>query len=121
MKKHALGVLEYSRVLDVLADRATSALGAARIRATEPRRDIEWMEGEQRGVVATRAVVPSDNGWHPEPIPDLAVPLARLRALGSSWNGDELTRGAVLLRSSRITKETLSGTGAGVLVRAGLS
>ena len=118
MNKHALGVLEYSRVLDVLADRATSALGAARIRALEPRRDIEWMEAEQRRVVAMRAVVTSDEGWHPAPIPDLAVSLARLRALGSSWTGDELGRGAVLLRSSRITKETLGGTGANAVVNA---
>ena len=118
MNKHALGVLEYSRVLDVLADRATSALGAARIRALEPRRDIEWMETEQRRVVAMRAVVTSESGWHPEPIPDLTVSLARLRALGSSWTGDELGRGAQLLRSSRITKEALGGTGAGAVVSA---
>ncbi|HEV7705535.1 MAG TPA: endonuclease MutS2 [Gemmatimonadaceae bacterium] len=118
MNKHALGVLEYSRVLDVLADRATSALGAARIRALEPRRDIDWMETEQRRIVAMRAVVTSENGWHPEPIPDLTVSLARLRALGSLWTGDELTRGAQLLRSSRITKEALGGTGAGAVVSA---
>ncbi|HMI58552.1 MAG TPA: endonuclease MutS2 [Gemmatimonadaceae bacterium] len=118
MNKHALGVLEYSRVLDVLADRATSALGAARIRALEPRRDIEWMETEQRRVVAMRAVVTSEDGWHPQPIPDLTVSLARLRALGSSWTGDELTRGAQLLRSSRVTKEALGGTGAGAVVSA---
>jgi DNA mismatch repair protein MutS2 len=118
MNKHALGVLEYSRVLDVLADRATSALGAARVRALEPRRDIEWMETEQRRVVAMRAVVTSENGWHPEPIPDLTVSLARLRALGSSWTGDELGRGAQLLRSSRITKEALGGPGAGAVVSA---
>ena len=79
MNTHALGVRAYSRVLDVLADRATSALGAARIRQLEPRRDIEWMETEQRRVVAMRAVVTSDDGWHPEPIPDLAV------SLGSDW------------------------------------
>ena len=118
MNKHALGVLEYSRVLDVLADWATSALGAAHIRALEPRRDIEWMETEQRRVVATRAVVTSDSGWHPEPIPDLAVSLARLRVLGSSWSGDELGRGAILLRSSRLTKEALGGTEAGAVVSA---
>lgn len=118
MNKHALGVLEYSRVLDVLADRATSALGAARVRALEPRRDIEWMETEQRRVVAMRAVVTSENGWHPEPIPDLTASLARLRALGSSWTGDELGRGAQLLRSSRITKEGLGGTGASAVVSA---
>src|SRR4051812_48576096 len=118
MNKHALGVLEYSRVLDVLADRATSALGAARIRALEPRRDIEWMETEQRRVVAMRAVVSSDDGWHPEPIPDLSVSLARLRAIGSSWTGEELTRGAQLLRSSRRTRESLGGTGTSAVVSA---
>jgi DNA mismatch repair protein MutS2 len=118
MNKHALGVLEYSRVLDVLADRATSALGAARIRALEPRRDIEWMELEQRRVVAMRAVVTSDDGWHPEPIPDLSVPLARLRAIGSAWTGEELGRGALLLRSSRRTREALSSSGLNAVVNA---
>ncbi|MEP7065765.1 MAG: MutS2/Smr-associated SH3 domain-containing protein, partial [Gemmatimonadota bacterium] len=118
MNKHALGVLEYSRVLDVLADRATSALGAARIRTMEPRQDLEWMQSEQRRVVATRAVVNAENGWHPEPIPDLTVSLARLRAIGSSWTGDELVRGAQLLRSSRRTKEALGGTGASAVVSA---
>jgi len=118
MNRHALGVLEYSRVLDVLADRATSALGAARIRQLEPRRDIEWMETEQRRVVAMRAIVGSENGWHPEPIPDLSVSLARLRAIGSSWTGEELGRGAQLLRSSRRTKEALGGSGASAVVSA---
>ena len=118
MNKHALGVLEFSRVLDVLADRATSALGAARIRAMEPRRDIEWMEMEQRRVAAMRSVLTSDDGWHPEPIPDLSVSLARLRALGSSWTGEELGRGAQLLRSSRRTKEALGGTGTSAVVSA---
>lgn len=118
MNRHALGVLEYSRVLDVLADRATSALGAARIRALEPRRDVEWMETEQRRVVAMRAIVGSENGWHPEPIPDLSVSLARLRAIGSSWTGEELGRGAQLLRSSRRTKEALGGSSASAVVSA---
>src|SRR5256885_9032245 len=118
MNNPALGVLEYSRVLDVLADRATSALGAARIRAMEPRRDIEWMETEQRRVVATRAVVGSEAGWHPEPIPDLSASLARLRVVGSSWTGEELGRGAQLLRSSRRTKDALGGTAASAAVSA---
>ena len=118
MNRHALGVLEYSRVLDVLAERATSALGAARIRAMEPRRDSEWMQTEQRRVVAMRAIVTSENGWHPEPIPDLSVSLARLRAIGSSWTGDELGRGAQLLRSSRRTKEALGGSGTSAVVSA---
>ncbi len=118
MNKHALGVLEYSRVLDVLAERATSALGAARIRSLEPRRDIAWMETEQRRVVAMRAVLGTENGFHPEPIPDLTISLGRLRAIGSSWTGEELSRGAQLLRSSRRTRETLGGTGNSAVVTA---
>ena len=105
-------------MLDVLADIATSALGAARIRGLEPRRDMEWMDVEQRRVVAMRALVTSDDGYHPEPIPDLTVSLARLRAEGSSWTGDELVRGAQLLRSSRLTREALGGAGAGAVVSA---
>ena len=118
MNRHALGVLEFSRVLDVLADRATSTLGAARARALEPRRDIEWMEVEQRRVVAMRALVIADDAYHPEPIPDLTVSLARLRAEGSSWSGEELGRGAQLLRSSRLTRDALGGAGAGAVVSA---
>jgi len=118
MNKHALGVLEFSRVLDVLAERATSTLGAARIRSLGPHRDIEWMDIEQRRVVAMRAVVTSDDGYHPEPIPDLTVSLARLRAEGSSWTGDELIRGAQLLRSSRLTRDALGGAGKAAVVTA---
>ena len=105
-------------MLDVLADRATSTLGAARVRALEPRRDIEWMDTEQRRVVAMRALVTADDGYHPEPIPDLTVSLARLRAEGSSWSGEELGRGAQLLRSSRLTRDALGGVGAGAMVSA---
>jgi DNA mismatch repair protein MutS2 len=118
MNTHALAVLEYSRVLDVLAERATSQLGAARIREMRPRQDIAWMETEQQRVVAMRAIVASEDGFHPEPIPDLTMPLARLRAAGSSWSGEELGRGAQLLRSSRLTKEALGGTRAGAVVNA---
>ena len=57
-------------------------------------------------------------GGHPEPIPDLTVSLARLRAIGSSWTGDELSRGAQLLRSSRRTKDALGGTRHGAVVSA---
>lgn len=108
MNSHALNVLEYPRVLAVVADRATSTLGASRLRALTPSADIPWLEGEHRHVAAVRALVASEGGWSPEPTPDLTEPLARLRIVGTVWSGQELGQGATLLRSSRRTRDALS-------------
>ena len=105
---HALSVLEYPRALAVVAERATSTLGAARLRALQPSADIPWLEGEHRRVAAVRALVASEAGWAPEPTPDLTEPLARLRIVGTVWSGPELTAGATLLRSSRRTRDALT-------------
>jgi len=104
---HALGVLELPRVLDLVAQRATSDLGAARIRRASTSPDRSWIEREQTRIVAVRALITSDDPWSPEPIPDLTSALARLRIEGTSWSGAELLSGAVLLASSRRTRDAL--------------
>jgi len=104
---HALGVLELPRVLELVAQRATSSLGAARIRSASPSPDRSWVEREQTRVVAVRALLTSDDPWSPEPIPDLTSALARLRIEGTSWSGLELLSGALLLASSRRTRGAL--------------
>ena len=40
-----------------------------------------------------RAALHGDEPWRPEPIPDLTEPLARLRVVGSLWNGARADRG----------------------------
>lgn len=107
MNSHALSVIEYPRVLQLVADRASSGLGAARLRELSPRTDREWIERELARVWAMRALIEGDEGWRPEPIPDLADPLARLRVAGAPWTGPELLGGLVLLRSSRRTRAAL--------------
>jgi DNA mismatch repair protein MutS2 len=107
MNSHALAVLEYPRVLAVVAERATSTLGARRIRALQPQTDLPWLAAEHRRVAATRALVESESGWAPEPVPDLTEPLARLRVAGTTWSAPELLMGAILLRSSRRTRDAL--------------
>jgi DNA mismatch repair protein MutS2 len=107
MNRHALGVLEFPRVLELVASRATSAVGAARVRASEPRADRAWVEREHARVAAVRALVADEGGWAPEPVPDLVEALARLRIAGVAWTGVELLAGATLLRSSRRTREVL--------------
>src|SRR5581483_7149428 len=92
---HALGVLELPRVLELVAQRATSSLGAARIRSALPRPEREWVEREQSRLVGVRALMSADDPWSPEPIPDLTAALTRLRIEGTSWSGTELLSGAV--------------------------
>jgi DNA mismatch repair protein MutS2 len=107
MNSHALGVLEFPRVLELVAARASSEVGARRVRALTPRGERAWVEREHARVTAVRALVADEGGWAPEPVPDLDEPLARLRIAGVAWTGVELLAGATLLRSSRRTREAL--------------
>jgi DNA mismatch repair protein MutS2 len=118
MNSHALSVLEFPRVVAVVAERASSSLGAARVRALQPRTDRAWLEAEHRRVAAMRALVASEIGWSAEPIPDLTEALARLRIEGTSWSGPELLGGATLLRSSRRTRDQLTDARRPALVTA---
>ncbi|HEX6965893.1 MAG TPA: endonuclease MutS2 [Gemmatimonadaceae bacterium] len=111
MNPHALQVLAFPEVLHLAADRASSALGAARVRALEPSTDRTWVESELARVAAMRALMGRDDGWHQEPIPDLTQALARLRMIGSRWSPEELLGGAQLLRSSRLTRSAILGDG----------
>ncbi|MGH7689868.1 MAG: endonuclease MutS2, partial [Gemmatimonadaceae bacterium] len=107
MNAHALAVLEFSRVLHLVAERAASSLGAERVRALTPRTDRAWLDVEHARVSAMRAMRGGDHPWYPEPLPDVTAALARLRVAGSRWTGDELRQGGQLLRSSRLTREAL--------------
>jgi len=107
MNAHALGILEYSRLLAHVAGHASSAPGAAAVRALVPRTDREWIEAEHARVAALRSLILSELGWPTEAIPDLGEALKRLRIPGLTWTAHELLQGATLLRSSRRTREAL--------------
>ncbi len=107
MNAHALAVLEFSRVLDLVAQRAASTLGAERVRALTPGTDRAWLEAEHGRVAAVRAMREGDHPWHPEPLPDVTAALGRLRVAGSRWTAEELRQGGQLLRSARLTREAL--------------
>lgn len=107
MNAHALSVLQFQAVLDVVAGYASSALGAARVRALEPLDTIARAERELARVAAMRALVASDEGWQAYPIPDVDAALARLRIEGTRLDGRELRHAGTLLRSSRLTAEAL--------------
>ena len=121
MNAHALGILEYPRLLDVVAGFAASARGAARVRALVPRAELRWLETEHRRVAAVRGLLGGDLPWHPEPVPELEAALQRLRVVGIMWTSPELLAGAVLLRSSRRTREALRDERRPAVLRAVLA
>ena len=121
MNVHALGILEFPRLLALVAERAASTPGANHVRALAPRADIEWIEAEHRRVSAVRALLAGELAWNPEPVPELQAALQRLRVVGSIWSSEELNAGRVLLRSARRTKDALTDDRRPAVVRAVLS
>jgi DNA mismatch repair protein MutS2 len=121
MNAHALGILEYPRLLDLVAGFASSEPGADRVRALVPRAELPWLETEHRRIAAVRGLLGGDLPWHPEPVPALDDALQRLRVSGIMWSSHELLGGAVLLRSSRRTREALRDERRAAVLRAVLA
>jgi DNA mismatch repair protein MutS2 len=108
MNTHALAVLEFARVRELVAERAATSAGAATVRGLEPRSEPEWLELEHARVTAMRSLVEAEGGWRSEPIPDIMTGLERLRVMGASMQVNELAAIGQLLASSRLTRTALS-------------
>ncbi|MEO7043609.1 MAG: hypothetical protein ABI035_15210, partial [Gemmatimonadaceae bacterium] len=107
MNNHALAVLEFPRVLDVVAERATSAEGVERIRRLRPTTDKGWIEREQARVFAVRSLIASEARWAPYAIPAARPALERLRVENATLATDGFALLRALLRSSRMTLDSL--------------
>ena len=101
MNLHGLSVVEFPAVLEVVAGRASSMLGADRVRASSPSTDRTWIQAEHERVQAMRSLMTGEPRWDPEPIPDVRVAAGRLRVEGTSLDAASLLSVAILLRSSR--------------------
>ena len=106
--RHALHVLEFARVLDVVAGFASSGAGAGRVRSLAPLTNVDAVSSEHARVESMRGLVTSDDGWPLQPIPDLTAALERLRIAGTAWTGLELRAALVLLTSSRLAHRSLT-------------
>ncbi|MFN8877536.1 MAG: endonuclease MutS2, partial [Gemmatimonadota bacterium] len=107
MNRHALQVLEFDRVLGLVADRASSAPGAARVRALQPVVERDLAERELARVAAMRALVEAESPFRLEPIPDCGAALTRLGIPGSVLEARALLDVGILLRSSRLVRAAL--------------
>jgi DNA mismatch repair protein MutS2 len=105
---HALEVLEFERVLDRVARRASSELGRERVRSLRPRADREWIGRELARVGAAvrfRALRPD---FALGPLPDVRASLAQLGTEGSVLEPVQLHALGVLLGTSRLLAAELS-------------
>jgi DNA mismatch repair protein MutS2 len=111
MNAHALKVLEFEEALDVVARHASSALGAAAVRALRPVVTAARVEDELLRVEEMSTLVVREAGWPAPSIPDLRQSLERLRIPGSVWDAGWLRDARTLLTSSRVARGALVGVG----------
>jgi DNA mismatch repair protein MutS2 len=108
MNSHALAILEFPRVLALVADRAQSGLGAERVRALAPVTDLDEIRAEHRRVGAVRSLLSAEEPWRPENIPDARSALARLAVANASLSAADFIPIAGLIGVSRRTRDALT-------------
>ncbi|MDQ6689356.1 MAG: endonuclease MutS2 [Gemmatimonadota bacterium] len=121
MNSHALNVIEFLRTLALIAERATSPLGAERVGELRPVTDREAIEREQARVEAVRSLISAEEAWSLYGVPDARAALTRLKVERASLTGPELLVLAKLQRSSRLTRESLRAERASAIVTAVLT
>jgi len=114
MSGHALEVLEFGRVLERVARRASSELGRERVRALRPRSERDEVVRELARVAATLRFQEERPDWGLGPVPDVREPLQRLSAAGVVFEPLELHRVGELLSTSRLLRLELLQRGVSV-------
>ena len=109
MNSHALNVIEFPRTLALISERAGSPLGAERVRELRPLTDRDEIEREHARVAAVRSLLTADEPWTLDGVPDARSALTRLRVERSTLGAPDLLILGALLRSSRLTRESLRG------------
>ena len=97
----ALAAIEFPAALDLVAQHAVSALGAARVRALRPAVDAWLVAHELERVQQFASRLEALDDLAPEPFPDVAPSLARLRLEGAVLEGRELAQLGLVLTAAR--------------------
>jgi len=107
MSRHALEVLEFERVLQRIAGRASSSLGRERTLSLCPRAERTAVVHEIGRVESVVRFVEERPEWAPGPVPDVREALARLAVPGAALEPSDLHGVGVLLGSSRLLRKEL--------------
>ena len=109
MSRHALEVLEFPKVLERVAERASCESARMRIRAARPGTDVASLRRELLRVGAVMRFSEEKQGWGLPPIPEAAGPLRLLAADGAVLEATQLHALGVLLSASRQLGSELDG------------
>jgi len=115
VNSHALNVIEFPRTLALISERATSPLGAERVRELRPVTDRDAIEREHSRIAAVRSLISGEEPWQLHGVPDARSALTRLKLEGASLAATDLLVVGALLRSSRLTRESLRGSASPVV------
>ncbi|MGH7501375.1 MAG: endonuclease MutS2 [Longimicrobiales bacterium] len=107
MNRHALAVLQFSQTLELVASHAASELGGVAVRSLTPSDSLAWIGDELKRVDQMIGLVLRAEDWAVATLPDLREALRTLALEGSVWDGPTLRDAALLLRTSRLTRETV--------------
>lgn len=120
MNRHALEVLEFPRVLERVASRASSPMGREAVLALSPSVDAHDVRRELARVSETMRFMADREEWAPPAIPDARAGLRRLGIEGSVLEGRELAALGTLLASARLLREGFGREGKSYLLLSGL-
>ena len=109
MNEHALTVLDFQRVLEQVAGRATSEAGRAAVLSLRPHKDREWVDRELTRVSETEAFLETRQPWSLPEIPNCVALFERLAVDGSVLEGAELYAVGVALVSGGQLADALDG------------
>jgi DNA mismatch repair protein MutS2 len=107
---HAWTVLELGQVLDWIASRAVSELGADRVRTLVPKTAVDLARLELETVEELRRILERDPGWSLGAIPDLREGLSALGIEGSVLEAPSLIAFGELLYTSRVARRDLESS-----------
>ena len=111
MSGHALEVLEFGRVLETVARRASSELGRERVLALTPRGDREEIVRELARVGSVMRFLEERPDWGLGALPDARGALGQLATEGAMLEPVPLHRLGTLLETSRLLKSELARGG----------
>jgi DNA mismatch repair protein MutS2 len=109
MSGHALEVLEFERVLERVAERASSEPGRGRVLALRPRGAHEDIVRELARVHAVVRFLEARPEWSLGEVPDVTGPVGQLATEGAALDAAPLHRVGVLLQTSRLLGAELAG------------
>lgn len=103
---HALDVLEFDQVLELVAREAFSEAGAARLLRSTPLSDRDVADRELESVDELRGLLEAE-GWQPARLPRADRPLERLRAGAAALDAEDLLSCAAVLAGARDARRAL--------------